>query len=393
MQQYLSDIQILRSEIKRIEKILNSNKSKKYPKIGIKELKIKQSEILKYADYVKDIIQQKRGLFVSLEHAPQTALESFTISQYIHDNRQYAQKFEKKIGGTPIQLGRSIIGTMLDCSLDLDWDFVNVYDALLLQCAHTLANGSFKPISNSLYSYDLPMTTLGTGNIGPLSRDVADNNPSGTRAPFSIYPIGGTSGYMSLANNDAKVQNTLIVDPDRNAIPKSNASESVIKDKLNTASRLHINILSRYNSQSLLVLYTKKPTLCAGSSLPNYYIKSKYEKAFTVWGNSSFGILLHWLHSGKQQFGRGISSPTSLPNMAVLDFDKLNNAQIQKFNKLFNTCAQDKFLTIMDLNIDKTRHKLDNGICDILGIDISLLEDVRQRLSQEPILHGQKIYK
>ena len=75
--------------------------------------------------------------------------------------------------------------------------------------------------------------------------------------------------------------------------------------------------------------------------------------------------------------------------MPVLDFASLSDEKIRKFNKLFNDNADMPLLKIMDLNLDKTRRALDNGIMDILNIKTSL-DDIRKRLADEPAIHGHK---
>ena len=362
-------------------------KGEKRKAVMIQRLQSRRAEKDKLEKYLSDAASSKRGLFVSLERRPQSVLHATSISRHVRGTHNVL-KYEKGItGGTPITLGGINVGNMMDCPLDNDWGFVNVYDAALLQCAYNLARGIFQPIG-WMGSYDVPMTTFGD-NLGPISRDVADKKPNGTRAPFMIFPHDKTAIYHALSNNNSKIQKTLIVLPDAKAVPKADASLEKIKKIAKTASRLHVNILCRYNSQCLTVLYNKKKTLCTGASLPNYYIATKYEKAFAVWGNSTFGILCHWWHSGKQVFGRGITSSTAIQEMPVLDFVRLSDEQIRKFNKLFDNYADMPLLKIMDLHLDKTRRALDSGIMDILGIKIPL-DDMRKRLADEPAIHGHK---
>ena len=139
----------------------------------MQRLKSRQAEKDKLEKYLSDAARLKRGLFVSLEQRPQSVLHAVSISRYVRCTHDVL-KYEKGItGGTPITLGGINVGNMMDCPLDDDWGFVNVYDAALLQCVYNLARGVFQPIGR-MESYDVPMTTLGD-NLGPISRDVADN--------------------------------------------------------------------------------------------------------------------------------------------------------------------------------------------------------------------------
>lgn len=382
-----NNLERLRSVEKQIAAAKHTIKTQSDTAATLLRLRSRQTEKDKLEKYLRDAASSKRGLFVSLNHRPGSVLQAVSISKHVR-NQADVLAYERGVtGATPITIGGKTFGSMLDCPLDDDWGFVNVYDAALLQCAYHLAHGKFQPIGD-MNSYHVPMTILGN-HVGPLSRDVADNKSRDKRAPFMAFPIDEAAIYPALSKNNAKAQRTLIVQPDTKAVPKTNASSDKIEKIAKTASRLHVNILCRYNSQCLAVLYTEKKTLCTGASLPNYYIKQKHEKAFVVWGNSTFGILCHWWHSSKQSFGRGITSSTAIKHMPMLDFESLTDVQISKFDELFSLCANMPLRTIMDMAQDTTRRTMDEGIMEILGIHTSL-NDIRRRLSNEPTIRGHK---
>ena len=101
-----------------------------------------------------------------------------------------------------------------------------------------------------------------------------------------------------------------------------------------------------------------------------------------LWGFCVFG-----LNSGKQIFGRGLSSTTSMKKMAVLDFSKLTKQQINEFNKIFDEYKECPLLEMKKICEDETRKKIDDGILKILKIDHSI-DDIRTRLSNEPSFNG-----
>jgi len=331
------------------------------------------------------IVDDKRGRFVSLERAPPSILYSIGVCSAVHRIGNVLKYEDGVTGATQLKVGNETVGKILDCPLDEDWAYVNVYDAALAQFAYQLSRGRFVAIGKGTTS-DVQMTVLGD-NVGPISRDVADNKPTDKRAPFTIHPLGSDAVYYALSENSAEMQNTLCIEPDTMAVPKQNHQN--IQNIAKTASRLHVNILCRYNSQCMTVLYTSRETLGTGASLPSCYTKPEYEKAFSAWCNSTLGILCHWHNSCKQSFGRGITSNTAVRTMPILDFDKLDDEQIVAFNDLFDTHCDKPLLPIMDLDRDRTRTELDKGVMRILGV-CEPLDDIRARLCREPSIRGHK---
>ena len=170
-----------------------------------------------------------------------------------------------KYAHTPVALGRQAAGSALDCPLDSGWWFVNVYDARLAQCAYRLARGALK--ISEWEEYGVPMTALG-GGFGPLARDIADKKPGGLRAPFTIFPPKPSAAYYALSANDSGVQRSMLVEPDGMAVPKAGAGRKHVK-KAATATHVHLNIITDYRSQKLLVLYTDSKTLGGGAEAAN----------------------------------------------------------------------------------------------------------------------------
>ncbi len=341
-----------------------------------KEITENNFKITKLKEELHKLGSDKRGKFVTIKERPKSILSAIETAKQIVRNASAIALENNKKGSIPILIGKKKIGGIMDCSLNFDWWFVGVYDAYLLQIGYELFVKGCR----------IPMTVLG-GKFGPLSRDVADNKPNDNRAPFTISPPDGTAIYCGLSNNNSKDQKSIIVKPDCMAIPKPNAANVHVTEKSKTASHLHINILARYTSQCLLVLYSDKETLGTGASLPNYYMPKEHEKAFAIWGNSTLGIFCFWLNSGKQQFGRGISSKTSMEKMFVLDFSKLTNGQITKFDGLFDEYKKSELLPIKDMYKDDVRKKIDREILEILNFELDI-DDLRERLCREPSISG-----
>ena len=195
----------------------------------------------------------------------------------------------------------------------------------------------------------------------------------------------------------------MLVEPDGMAVHKAGASRNHVKEKAATATHVHLNIITDYRSQKLLVLYTNSKTL-GGGALPIF--ATEHGKALAVWGNSSLGVLCFWANSGKQKFGRGISSKTAMAKMPVLDFGRLDfgrldfgrldfgrldSAKLGKFDKIFDKYSAEELRPIKHLYDDPVRIAVDEAVCGVLGIRGSL-DDIRRRLCREPSISGGALF-
>jgi len=69
-----------------------------------------------------------------------------------------------------------------------------------------------------------------------------------------------------------------------------------------------------------------------------------HEYAFTLWSNSTLGLLCHWWMSNKTQEGRGTTTVTSIPAIATLDVRLLSPAQHEAAKTVFDALAGQRFL-------------------------------------------------
>lgn len=314
------------------------------------------------------------GTFISLRRRPQHLLESVLVAKAIKDIPQ-VNKIESCRGGTALMIGGTPIGDALECPLDAVWRFVNVIDPLVEQHAFALPE-----------SVSAKFTTLGDiFSLGPHALDIMGNNLQG---PFIQRPLYGNPKYLALWKNRQAEQQKMTVPPDTKLEPKSDASEAHIGKVWKTATRTHMNINPRFTSNSLIASYTDTPTV-GGSTWPSIIMQKKYEKAFTVWCNSTFGVILFWSIAGKQQLGRGRSSRTAIKSLQIPNFQKMTTANLKKFDMIFEKYHNKSLDRVKNLWRDPVRISIDNKICNILDIKVDM-DDLRTRFCMEPSISGGK---
>ena len=264
-------------------------------------------------------------------------------------------------------------------------------------------------------SHKIPITTMSQiGHNGLLSRDIVSdelrtlsidlirkalnsktfniNKFQCPRGPFHLINNTGASNisYPAISKHDAKRQNMLNMHADGYYVPKpppyevnkafTRAQTQKIWDYMiatawNKSSRTIIATHFRFNSQPCVVGLSDYPVL-GGSAFPNFILKhKKFEKAFSVWFNSSFGVLLFWWNSGRQQPGRGIISKEARLVLPVLDFYKLTSSQLKTLVQIYNEFKSKKFLPLHKLSSDTNRQQMDIKIWQCLFGSLPTLKE------------------
>ena len=161
-----------------------------------------------------------------------------------------------------------------------------------------------------------------------------------------------------------------------------------------TASRSHLNLDFRFNSQPLSVAFTERVTI-GGTAWPNVVFgDERFDYSLTLWSNSTLGLLLHWWHSNRQHAGRGRTTIRAVESLPVLDFRTLSDDQLATAEAIFKDFRDRELKPAYLADADPNRALLDRRvICELLGFDESVYEGVRRLAAKwcaEPSVHGGK---
>ena len=333
-----------------------------------------------------------RGKFVCLNQRPQSALEAVEIANYVNRNDSTRRLEDPPNGGDTIRIGDDIVGQMLNCSLSLGqgWGVSRVQSMALIQSAYSIQKGILH----------LPMQTTNV-NV-PMCRveDIAQvgwhpENTYGKDGPFDMVK-GNTDGdgYPCLWSLKSEAQRSMLVNPDSRGIPRRN-TEVILSKILTKNSRAHYNLYLRFNANSTLVLLTENLSVGV-NRLPNVAFEDpRHEIAFALWCNSTLGLMCHWIHSGKQQSGRGILTLKTLATTPTLDVRELSEEALENAKSVFDRLKYKRMLPFNECAYDPVRHDLDTYLLtEVLGIkDLGVLtsmQTLREMLCAEPSIHGGK---
>ena len=335
----------------------------------------------------------QRVRFATLGQRPLNLASASVVARSV-DFRGVTREIEDgPFGGTRLSIGDAAMGETLTapCSLDGDgWAGVRLYDYSLAQTAYYLSCSQLKlPTMPDIGV--LPTVSLSSvGRIGLYDLDITGMPP---RGPFSKVAPTPTSTYPSLWNHDAKKETKLVCMPD-SQLQVRQGMESKAAVVWATASNAHINRDFTFGSQPLAVAYTVRESI-GGRVWPNVIFGDKrFDYAFSVWGNSTLGLLSYWWHSSRQQSSKASMTIRQAETLPVLDLRALSDEQLAAAEGIFDEFRELELLPAYLADADPNRALLDRRvICDLLGFDEDVYRGVRRLAAKwcaEPSVHGGK---
>ncbi len=339
-----------------------------------------------------------RGTFVCLRRRPNSELEALEIAKQINQLKEIRQLEDGTVGGNSIKVGDEIVGHAVNAPLTQvndSWPVTRVKDLVVVQSAHQLINSQLW-LSHQDKPVKLPICSLSKiATIGKRILDIKDD--AGGKA-FDVEKGSiETADYPCLWHVKSEIQRAMVVVPDAHALPRPNAIEKVAEIKT-WNGRCHYNSCIQFNANSLVVMFTEQNTIGV-ALIPNVVFKNKnYDYAWTLWGNSTLGLLCHWMHCGKQQEGRGIIRKESLSSLPTLDVRKLNPFQLAMAESIFHELKHKRMLPFNEMVDDPVRQELDRRLLsEVLGFKKDTYPDVhkgmdllRAKLCAEPSIYGTK---
>ncbi len=228
--------------------------------------------------------------FASLLRRPHGFAYANEIATKILDGSDIRCIEDGPYGGTPVMVGDECAGEMLTAPCQIDgqaWGAVRLVDYSLAQTAYALADSRLW-LPGSPSALELKTALLGVvGKLGLVHRDITGRPP---RGPFTKASASPTATYPALWNHNAKTETRLICAPDSQLLVRP-GMEAKVARVWETASRAHINLDFRFNSQPLATAITKQKSI-GGRAWPNVtFPDTRFEYALVVWCNSTLGLL------------------------------------------------------------------------------------------------------
>ncbi|MYD52592.1 MAG: hypothetical protein F4W93_14080 [Dehalococcoidia bacterium] len=338
-------------------------------------------------------LSEKRIGLTSLLKRPRGLAPAAAVAESIIDSDSVRRIEDGPYGGTRLEIGGELIGEMLstpDNTNGETWGAVRSSDFSVAQIGYALSHSKlWLPIQSTTPKVSVaPLNVV--GRMGLVHRDITGPMP---RGPFDKVEPSPTANYPALWNHDAKRETRMVCEPDSQLIVRI-GMEAKSHEVWATASRAHLNLDFRLNSQPLAAAFTEWKSI-GGTAWPNVmFPDARFDYPFMVWSNSTLGLLLFWWHANRQHGGRGRTTIRAVETLPVLDFRALTDKQLATAEAIFDEFRDKELKPAYLADADPNRALLDKRVvCDLLGFDEEVYEGVR-RLSQkwcaEPSVHGGK---
>ena len=339
-----------------------------------------------------------RGLFVSLRRRPDSEMEATEIARAISalaKNPTVGTLEGGPFESSSLLVGEERLGEVISAPLseDAPWPAVGIADFSVAQSAYQLAKGTvWLPQMQEQDTLRVSMSALqAMCQIGITDINIVGH---GSRTAFNrVTPPSATPTYPMLWSHDAQREKRMVVAPDSEGRVKL-GRESRAGDIWNARSHAHHSRDFRFNSQPLAVAFTETQTI-GGRAWPNVkFVGRTHEIAYTLWGNTTLGLLCYWWHSSRQQAGRGSMPITAIRTMPTLDVTKLTPQQLATAEAIFADMRDSQLLPANEAWHDNTRQELDYRVLtEMLGLPKSIMQPLdllRLKWCSEPSVHGGK---
>ena len=331
--------------------------------------------------------------FVSLFRRPRGFAHASSIAKRILDGRQIRSIGDGPYGATSVMTGEELVGKIIGVPGLVggeNWGGVRLSDYSVAQTAFALSRSQlWLPGNTSPVELDVALL----GAIGEMGTYHLDIIGPPTRGPFDKIPPSPTATYPALWNHNAKNETRMVCASDSQLQVRQG-----MEDKATviwaSASRSHLNLDFRFNSQPLTVAFTEHASI-GGRAWPNVAFNDKRcDFAFAVWANTTLGLLCFWWHSNRQTAGRGTTTITAAESLPVLDFRRLTDEQLLMADTIFDEFRDKDLKPAYLADADPNRALLDRRvICDLLGFGEDIYIAVRRLSAKwcaEPSVHGGK---
>ena len=337
-----------------------------------------------------------RAKFVCLSKRPDSLLAGQMLAVLIQRQSVTRRLEDVSHGSDYLMVGDVNMGQMLECPIGAgEWGASRVKSMSLMQIAYQLGQGRLR-LSELQEAIDIPICPI--GEIGKVG--VHNSRIKGSKiGAFDMHQreINVQEGYDALWQlKNITPQRSMQVVPDYKAKMKPTHVEKASRILREHNSRTHYHMYLQFNANSVVAHWTETPSLGVGSFTNVKLQDARYDAAWTLWTNSTFGMLCHWATAGKQQAARGMLYLTTLQNVPTLDIRKLSDAQLKAADAIFADLKKARLKPYNECASDAWRHILDARLlAEVLGITDEethrAMQRLREMLSDEPSITGTKV--
>lgn len=299
----------------------------------------------------------------------------------------------------PIHVGNDEVGSMTVIELvnqNDTWSSLGVVSPPLANAASLLVHGSIE-YEDVVASIDLPMTTIGhLFEVGPTHDLIGHLRNKDPRGAFEFHELRDDDDVRgpdrSLWHADSKSQRQLLVRPTHKGIPPPNEDRGLQQASMRKSrSTLLYSRNMRWTSQALLAATTYRPVMGGSTWTTLVHHHSALRSAFSLWANSTLGMLLHWTQGQRTHAGRSRTQINALREIPCPDLASLPEKDLLKADRFYQDLCREPLLPACMAHCDPVRKRIDQCVTDLLQLPSTVLDpisELRQLWCREPSVHG-----
>lgn len=273
------------------------------------------------------------------------------------------------------------------------WSILGARNAPLAFASIALAKGELHdPSQSKVKKINLEFTEMAKlFEVGPTHDLIGHRVGKDPRGAFEFHEIDPTESIvgadLSLWAAKAKLQKKLIVNPThRGVVPRELEMRDQQGMREKTSSLFYARNMS-WTSQALLVASTHRPAMGGRAWTTLGHHDLRILKAFALWANSTFGLLVHWSRGQRTHPGRSTTQIRALKQIPVPFLDKLDSTTLDMAQQAFDELSRKELLPACQAHVDPTRKEIDQVVIRILNLPNwteGIVHDLRILWCSEP---------
>lgn len=256
----------------------------------------------------------------------------------------------------------------------------------------------------------VPMVELGDlFRVGPTHHRIGHLVGNQAIGAFEFHARGPdfrVGQELALWHADSKEQRQLRVSPTHYGIDPPDPDRGLQSRMRNESSTMFYARNLRWTSQALLVATTEQAAMGGSAWTALGHEDERVCKAFTLWANSTLGLIVQWTQGSKQQPGRSRVQVNAIKKIPVPDLGKLAAEGLESAVRAFDALCDRELRPACQAHADESREAIDRAVLGMFGFLKPLawqavpgdsegltgiaqsIVDLRNEFSAEPQVHG-----
>lgn len=271
-----------------------------------------------------------------------------------------------------VHLGETEIGVsfLYETDSGAPWSMLGVeHDGLAYITDNLIKYGELRKLSGAR-AKAIPMTTIGNlFEVGPTHHLIGHLKGGDQIGAFEFHSIvrkRDTLGrHRALWQANHKIQNTLIVTPTHKG--QIHACEKS-KEMWKKASTLFYARGMQWTSQTITAATTEQKVMGGTAWTALLHDDQYIRKAFAMWANSIYGMIMYWACGGRTQLGRSRLQVKAISKVKCPDFNKFSRNKLEYAAREFDNMSKMKLLAAYKSDMDKARNRINEVVTKMLGL-------------------------